>query len=295
MPVSDPLAAVPAALQAPIRACAEGKLPPNVLLMQLVQLCGSRDELESILQAASEGEESGGVAAAWHLWRETPQAWDILRAVLDVSGRMDHSGSADITGWSEAFDRLAEISPDAGVALYSLGRSDLLAEATREIVALLRDWGCLGPDRVLLEIGCGSGRFLAPLAAETALVIGCDISLGMLQAARQRHPSAALLQTSGHDLAAVRDACANAVYAVDVFPYLVAAGGDIASRHVAEAARVLKPGGQFLVFNYSYRNDPMRDGRDLEAAAMAARLEPLPTGDVRLRHWDGTIFRFLRR
>src|SRR5690606_23495171 len=108
-------------------------------------------------------------------------------------------------------------------------------------------------------------------------------------------PSAALLRTSGRDLAAVRDACANAVYAVDVFPYLVAAGGDVASRHDAEAARVLKPGGQFLVFNYSYRNDPARDDCDLEAAAMAARLVPLPTGDVRLRHWDGTIFRFLRR
>lgn len=296
MPRPDPLAVLPAALQLPLRACAEGRLPPNVMLIQLVQACNSREELETVLQqaAAWRDEGSGGLDAARRLWRETPQAWETLRAVLDVSTCIDHAGSADIAGWSQAFDRIAEISPDAGAALYSLGRSDLLAEATNEIVALMREWGCLGDDKLLLEIGCGSGRFLAPLASETALVIGCDISLGMLKAARQRHSPAALLRLSGRDLAALRDSCVDTVYAVDVFPYLVASGGDMAARHVAEAGRILKAGGQFLIFNYSYRGDPAADGAELDSLAAAAGFAPIPTGNVRLHHWDGAVFRFRR-
>lgn len=293
----DPLASLPAALQQPLRACAQARLPPNVMLIQLAQICSSREELETVLQGAAaawSGKESGRLQAALALWRNTPRAWDILRAVLDISTEIDHAGSADIESWSQAFDRIAEISPEAGVALYSLGRSDLLAEATQEIVSQMRQWGCLGRGKLLLEIGCGSGRFLAPLCAEAALVVGSDISLGMLRAARRQNPEAALLRLSGRDLAALRDACMDTVYAVDVFPYLVAAGGRVAARHVAEAGRVLKPGGQLLVFNYSYRDDPAADRADLEAAAAAAGLAPLPADDVRLRWWDGTIFRFLR-
>lgn len=293
----DPLASLPAALRQPLLACAEGSLPPNVVLMQLAQMCSSRDELETALQQAAAAwgdEDSSKLKAALALWRETPQAWETLRAVLDVSTQVDHSGSADIASWSDAFDRLAEISPDAGVALYSLGRGDLLAQATEEIVSLMRQWGCLGRDKVLLEIGCGSGRFQGPLAAEAALVIGCDVSFGMLRAARRRHPPAALLRLSGRDLAALRDACADTVFAVDVFPYLFAAGSDLAARHVAEAGRVLKPSGQFLVFNYSYRNDPAADRAEIEAAASSADLAPIPAGDGQLRYWDGAIFRFRR-
>lgn len=294
MPTPDPLATLPAALQQPLRACAEGKLPPNVMLIQLAQACNSREELEAVLQQAAAWHEEGrgGLETARRLWRETPRAWDTLRAVLDVSTSIDHAGSADIASWSQAFDQLAEISPDAGVALYSLGRSDLLAAATNEIVALMRDWERLGDDKVLLEIGCGSGRFLAPLASEAALVIGCDISFGMLRAARHRYPDAALLRLSGRDLAALRDSCIDTVYAVDVFPYLVASGGDVAARHITEAGRILKAGGQLLVFNYSYRNDPAADRAELESIAAAAGLAPAPADDIRLRHWDGAIFRF---
>ncbi len=175
--------------------------------------------------------------------------------------------------------------------MYSLGRRDLLDRATAEIVERMRQWGCLGPDRVLLEIGCGSGRFLPPLARAVRLVVGSDISLGMLREARRQVPAAALLQGSGRDLGAFRDSCIDTLYAVDAFPYLVMTGEDLASTHFGEAFRVLRPGGQLLILNYSYRGDLARDRADVRRHAAAAGLTILQLGGCGLRHWDGQIFR----
>lgn len=80
------------------------------------------------------------------------------------------------------------------------------------------------------------------------------------------------------------------VLAVDVFPYLVQAGGVLASRHVEEAARVLRPGGTLAILNYSYRGEPDRDRADLrlatERAGLSAPVEPA----LALAHWDGSAF-----
>jgi len=291
----DPLAALPGHLRAPLLGCACGERPPNIALMQLVQAASGRGELEATLQQvtgafAADTAEAGRLDAARRLWAETPQAWETLRSVLEVVGA-EGLTSRSIDRWSAIFDRLAAISPAAGVALYSLGRSDLLNAATIEIVERMREWGCLGPERILLEIGCGSGRFLSPLAREARLVVGTDISLGMLQEARRAAPSAALLHGSGRDLAAFRDTSIDTVYAVDVFPYLVMAGEEVALAHFTEAFRVLRPGGQFLVLNYSYRGDPAQDCADIGRHADAVGFAILQLGGGGLRHWDGQIFR----
>lgn len=291
MPPAEP----PSGLPPPLAACARGDLPANVALMQLVQACASRQELEAVLERAvtafNSEAEAGRLRAARALWAASPQAWNTLRAVLDTVAAENGRGPATIGGWTTVFDRLAAIAPDAGVALYALGRNDLLQAATLEIVARIRDWGCLGPGRALLEIGCGNGRFLAPLAAEAQIVIGSDISFGMLRDARRLLPSAALLRGSGRDLAAIKSICIDTVYAVDVFPYLVGAGDDLAPRHVAEAFRVLRSGGQLLILNYSYRGDPARDRREVAGLADALGFDILQNGGGGLRHWDGEIYR----
>src|SRR5205085_11138264 len=105
----------------------------------------------------------------------------------------------------------------ASVALYSLGSPKLLDAATEEIVACMRAWSLLGPDRVVLEIGCGIGRLLERLANDARLVIGVDISRGMLAAAQDRCaglPNVALVQGSGRDLAAFSGSGFDLVYAV---------------------------------------------------------------------------------
>lgn len=298
MRAPDPLPGVPGQLRAPLLACAAGERPPNIALMQLAQAAGGRRELEAALQRASQAFPADTIEAerlevARRLWAETPQAWDILHAVLEVVGT-DAPLSDGVSHWSEVFDRLAAISPNAGVALYSLGRGDLLDAATAEIVERMREWGCLGPERILLEIGCGSGRFLAPLAREVRLVVGSDVSLGMLREARRQTPSAALLCGSGRDLSAFRDAVIDTVYAVDVFPYLVMAGEDLAAAHVREAFRVLRPGGQFLLLNYSYRGDFALDCADVARHAGGAGFAILQSGGDGLRHWDGRVFRLCK-
>ena len=62
------------------------------------------------------------------------------------------------------FDWLVAQSPEASVALYSLGRPDLLDQATAEIVRVLRHWGLLGRERRVLDLGCGIGRIAAALS-----------------------------------------------------------------------------------------------------------------------------------
>jgi SAM-dependent methyltransferase len=78
--------------------------------------------------------------------------------------------------WPRVFDEAARLSPEAGVALYSLGDPDLLAAATRELVDLLQGWALLGREAVVLDLGCGIGRVAAAVAPHVTRVVALDIS-----------------------------------------------------------------------------------------------------------------------
>lgn len=74
------------------------------------------------------------------------------------------------------------------------------------------------------------------------------------------------------------------------FPYIVQCGAEMAARHFEEAARVLSTGGRFLILNYAYGSDPVRDRAEIQAMADASGLRLLraSTGDFSL--WDGATF-----
>src|SRR5205085_3205070 len=204
----------------------------------------------------------------------TPTAWGIVKATLNCVNEQAQAAvaRAPISLWASAFDRAAISCDDAGAALYALGRSDLLDAASNEVVETLHRWQLLQHAHAILEIGCGTGRFVERLAAMGHLVAGIDISYRMLQRARSRCRSrelAYLIQTTGCDLSALADGSFDLVLAIDVFPYLVMQDGDLAQVHVRDVARVLKPGGRFLILNYSYRHDDEIDATDV--AQMAAR------------------------
>ena len=101
-----------------------------------------------------------------------------MRDSLDILAhdRTDPSAAETLRYWAAAFDRLAARSPEASVALYSLGQPELLAAATREVVDLMNDWRLLAPDRDVLDLGCGIGRFLVALAPKVRSVLGLDLS-----------------------------------------------------------------------------------------------------------------------
>ena len=115
------------------------------------------------------------------------------------------------------------------MALYSLGSPAILAAATTEVVARLGAWGLLGPEREVLDVGCGIGRFEVALAPQVAAITGIDLSPAMIEAARRRCAGLSnvrLLATGGRDLGAFGAESFDLVLAVDSFPYLYAASGE---------------------------------------------------------------------
>jgi cyclopropane fatty-acyl-phospholipid synthase-like methyltransferase len=98
-----------------------------------------------------------------------------------------------------------------------------------------------------LEIGCGVGRLLRPLAGRVARVVGVDVSPGMLARARdycEGLPNVELELTDG-TLDFLPDAGFDFVFSHIVFQHLPRKA--YAERYFREAFRVLAPGGVFRV------------------------------------------------
>ena len=292
-------AGIPPRFARPLALAAKGELPPNVALMHI--LIEAEDEAEARAILAAVAAEEHAAAEMLRLLDAHPAAFRTVKAVLD---RVVHDEEAEarpagetVRALAAAFDEAARAAPEASVALYALGSPELLLAATAEIVAALRRWGVVARDRRMLEIGCGIGRFEEALAGELALAVGIDVAAAMLRAARARCAGLAnvsFLHTSGLDLAPFRDRSFDFVLAVDSFPYLFQAGSGLVARHVAEAARVLRPGGDLVILNLSYRDDLGEDRRDLAALATGA-FDLRRDGTREFRHWDGAAFHLVRR
>lgn len=291
-----------AELQAPIAACARGELPANVALAQAAIAAPTPEAVAEALarsiaelQAAGRVGQADRLRRAQALWAAAPGAWQSLTGVFGAAGQRPVGGTEEeaIADWSARFDQAAQISPVAGVALYSLGREDLLEAASEEIAAYMRERGLLGDQRVAVEIGCGIGRLLRTLSGELRLVIGLDVSPRMLAEAGRRccgRARIALLRSFGRDLAAFRDGCVDLVYAVDAFPYLVDAGEAVAARHLQDASRILRARGALLILNYSYRGDLAADRADVVRFAQAHGFTVVENGTAPFACWDGRAF-----
>jgi SAM-dependent methyltransferase len=291
--------AIPERFRARLADAASGNLPPNVALMHILMEATDAEEARAVLSAACVGLRDGLGATRLRdlqrLYESNPDAFTTVKAVLARVAH-DEAPANGVSTLAAAFDRAASAAPEGSVALYTLGSPALLNAATAEVVDTLRRWGVIAPNRALLEIGCGIGRFEEALAPQVSLAVGIDVSGAMLAQARRRCSALAntgFLLTSGSDLAAFRDASFDLVLAVDTFPYLIQAGPELAAQHIREAARVLRPGGDLVVLNYSYRGDLARDQADLAGAA-AGLFRTLRNGERPFRLWDGAAFHLAR-
>jgi SAM-dependent methyltransferase len=95
-----------------------------------------------------------------------------------------------------------------------------------------------------LEIGCGPGRLMRPLATHFTEIHGVDVSDEMIRLAKERlrnTPNAYPAVTSGSDLSQFPDEKFDFVYSFAVFQHIPSR--EVVFNYLREARRVLKTGG----------------------------------------------------
>lgn len=119
----------------------------------------------------------------------------------------------------------------------------------------------IDPKASALEIGCGVGRLVRPLAQRVSQAAGVDIAPGMITRGRELLadlPNAQLHTTDGA-LDMLTDDSLDLVFSFVVFQHIPSKQAII--RYIQEAARVLKPGGVFK-FQVDGRERPFWKGTD---------------------------------
>ena len=127
-------------------------------------------------------------------------------------------------------------------------------ETGRKIVSEALDGGPAPRDTGLaIEIGCGLGRITLALADRFDRVIGLDISSEMLERARETapHERVTFVLGDGASLGQIGDGVADLVLTFTVFQHIPSV--KVIETYIAEAGRVLRPGG---VFVFQWNNTP---------------------------------------
>ncbi|MPY87381.1 MAG: methyltransferase domain-containing protein [Luteitalea sp.] len=175
--------------------------------------------------------------------------------------------------YQDVWDRSARNFHDARVSVAGYD-DDEEWNRTGELFAsdLTRATG-IGPRDVVLEIGCGAGRVGAKLAPRCQQWIGADVSPNMLRYAREAlegSDNVSFVQLNGVDLHGIRDESIDVVYCTVVFMHLDEWDR---YRYVAEAHRVLRPGGRLYVDNFGLSGE-MGWKLFLETSQVDAALRP---------------------
>lgn len=279
---------VPAAWAPVLEKHRVGAISPQLALAQLL-LADASAQPELLLPALS-GRDPGNAALARLSALACAHAPGMQSLRELIAAGLDPGGSVDDA--RAMFDKLAKTAPEAGVALYSLGDPELLAKATAELVAVIERWIPIA-GRDLLDFGCGIGRLATALASCAGEVIGVDLSAGMIGEARRRaagQQGVRFLQIAGPGLPELASGSVDAVVAADSLPYLVQVGETLVREQLAEFARVLRPGGDLLVFNWSYRGAPEADASDAHRLGVQAGFSLLRAGERPFRIWDASGF-----
>jgi SAM-dependent methyltransferase len=96
-----------------------------------------------------------------------------------------------------------------------------------------------------LEIGCGAGRLTRQLAGEFDKVISIDVSADMIARAKEASPGNVEFHQVDGTRVPLADDSVDAVFSVHVLQHLD--DFDDVSAYVADAARVLRPGGTMML------------------------------------------------
>ncbi len=141
----------------------------------------------------------------------------------------------------------------------------LWEQETKEIVPVIlkdipiqREWTCL-------EIGCGVGRLLKPIAGRCKRAVGVDISERMVDWAGrylEGVPNAEVQLNDGASLAGVAGASVDFVYSHLAFQHITLV--EVVDAYLREIARVLRDGGYCRIQNWREAPRPVGQAlRDL--------------------------------
>ncbi|MFT3768518.1 MAG: class I SAM-dependent methyltransferase [Minicystis sp.] len=268
--------------------CSRGEISAPLAAMQILLAARGGDPLGAALEALA---AIGGDVA--------PEVALLLRAhgprCATVAARARGPMATRLEAIADFFDAAALESEEAAVALYSLGDPALLDAATAELVAAIASLGVLAPDRVALDLGCGIGRLAIALSPRLAAIHGVDVSARMIAAARRRAREIGNLHfstTPGRDLRPFADGYFDLVLAIDALPYVHEAG--MLGACFAEMARVLRPGGDVVAVNISYRDDVEADRATVRALAGRHGFDVHVEGKRPFTLWDRWMFHMRR-
>jgi SAM-dependent methyltransferase len=205
---------------------------------------------------------------------------------------------SETDGWTSA--EQDEVRLEARLRARREGAEEFFAGAAKEWEALRAEaygtrferealLGLLPPEHVVADLGCGAGSLSAALAPHVGRVIGVDQSAAMLRAARRRlepFDNVELHRAGLEDLPLAPRSC-DAALLVLVLAYVPAVAPVL-----AEAARILRPGGRLVVVDLARHGDESfarrlgqarlgfatdELGRALGAAGLASpSIRPLP-------------------
>jgi cyclopropane fatty-acyl-phospholipid synthase-like methyltransferase len=263
----------------------------SMVLMELVQHTEDTTALARALPTLA-GDPARLRELARHLADNEAGCRTIVRMIRTRLDSPEVAGNVEqgIERCRKLFDASVAESEESSVALYSLGNPELLAAATDEVIGVFADWGVLGWRRDALEIGCGIGRLMVPLASHVRSVVGVDVSPGMISAATRRLKglsNTSVQLTTGQNLSQFGSESMDLVYSVDAFPYLVLSGSALVERHFREIQRVLRPGGDFVLFNYAYGRSREDANDEVLALAHGAALQVILADESPFRIWNG--------
>ncbi len=144
------------------------------------------------------------------------------------------------------WDRRAAEDHKLHIATGHAGSEEVfLASGLQDLESVVLDGLVLSPTARTLEIGCGVGRLLLPLARQVQAAHGVDISPVMVRKSKDytaETPNVDIALTDG-SLARFEDASLDFVFSFIVFQHIPERAP--IRRYVEEAARILKPGGVF--------------------------------------------------
>lgn len=159
--------------------------------------------------------------------------------------------------------------PDAVIEAIAASMNARAAEPAMALICA-RYMGQLPKGGDVVEIGCGNGASMEHIAEHLAprSLTGIDPSTGLLTLARERFGDRATFREGTATETDLADASADVVIAHTVFSHL-----PDPDRAIAEARRILRPGGTFAIFDGDYATNTVALFEDdpLQAAMRAVQ------------------------